>query len=50
MNSRMLSLGSLGNQNYAIPADADVSRFASVVIYCRAFHVLFSVAPLSATG
>ena len=42
--------GNVGNQNYTIPADADVSRFASVVIYCRAFHVLFSVAPLNATG
>ena len=39
--------GNLGNQNYEIPADLDVSEYSSVVIYCVPFHVLFSVAPLS---
>ena len=38
--------GNVGNQNYAIPADLDVTSYKSVVIYCRPFHVLFSVAPL----
>lgn len=42
--------GNVGNQNYAVPSGTEVSRFSSVVIYCRAFHVLFSSAPLRATG
>lgn len=39
--------GNLGNQNYPIPADVDISEFKSVVIYCEPFHVVFSTAPLS---
>lgn len=39
--------GNLGNQNYVIPADVDISEFNSVVIYCQPFHVVFSTAPLS---
>lgn len=42
--------GNIGNQNYEIPAGEDVSRFNSVVIYCKPFHVLFSVAPLTPAG
>lgn len=40
--------GNFGNQNYTLPANADASRFRSVIVYCRAFSVIFSVAPLSA--
>lgn len=39
--------GNIGNQNYEIPDDVDVSQYASVVIYCKPFHVVFSVATLS---
>lgn len=39
--------GNIGNQNYEIPADVDVSLFNSVVIYCVPFAVVFSVAALS---
>ncbi len=39
--------GNIGNQNYPIPADVDALSYSSVVIYCKPFHVLFSVAPLS---
>lgn len=39
--------GNLGDQNYEIPDDVDLSRFSSVVIYCKPFHVVFSVASLS---
>lgn len=39
--------GNIGNQNYPIPADVDISEFNSVVIYCQPFHVVFSTAPLS---
>ncbi|GAB4203199.1 MAG: hypothetical protein OHK0022_27110 [Roseiflexaceae bacterium] len=38
--------GNIGNQNYNIPADLDLARFQSVVIYCKRFHVLVSIAPL----
>ena len=42
--------GNIGNQNYVIPADLDVSEYGSVVIYCKPFQVLFSVAPLAASS
>ncbi len=42
--------GNIGNQNYVIPADLDISAYGSVVIYCKPFHVLFSVAPLTASS
>ena len=42
--------GNKGNQNYPIPADVDVSIQGSVVIYCKPFHVIFSVATLSDAG
>jgi hypothetical protein len=38
--------GNIGNQNYAIPEDVDLSQFSSVVIYCKPFHVVFSYATL----
>lgn len=39
--------GNLGNQNYTIPADVDLSQYQSIIIYCQPFHVLFSIASLS---
>ena len=42
--------GNIGNQNYEIPAGADIDAAASVVIYCQPFHVVFSVAPLQPPG
>jgi len=42
--------GNVGNQNYEIPADVDVSSLSSVVIYCSPFHVVFSIAPLKKAG
>ncbi|PJC52193.1 MAG: hypothetical protein CO030_04140, partial [Candidatus Magasanikbacteria bacterium CG_4_9_14_0_2_um_filter_42_11] len=38
--------GNKGNQNYVVPADADVSEYNSVVIYCKAFRVVFNSANL----
>lgn len=38
--------GNMGNQNYEIPEDVDLESIKSVVIYCRPFHVVFSVANL----
>lgn len=39
--------GNIGAQNYVLPADIDLSKYKSVVIWCQAFHVPFSAAPLS---
>jgi hypothetical protein len=38
--------GNRGNQNYPIPADVDITAINSVVIYCKPFSVVFSVATL----
>ena len=40
--------GNVGNQNYEIPADIDVSDYGSVVVWCELFGVLFSPASLAA--
>lgn len=40
--------GNRGNQQYDVPADVDVSRYSTAVIWCRAFSVLFARAPLRA--
>ena len=39
--------GNEGNQQYRIPPGADVDRYATVVVWCRAFSVLFARAGLS---
>lgn len=39
--------GNIGDQNYILPADLDVSKFQSVVIWCERFGVLFSSASLN---
>ena len=39
--------GNVGNQNYEIPADVDLSQYRSIVIYCVPFHVVFSTAEFS---
>jgi len=50
-DGRYLALGDLkgtdGNQNYAIPVDADLSGLTSVVIWCDRFNVAFGTAPVS---
>jgi hypothetical protein len=40
--------GNVGNQQYELPGNLDVGRYSTVVIWCRAFSVLFARAPLSA--
>ena len=42
--------GNVGDQNYPIPNDVDIADQHSVVIYCRPFHVVFSVARLAVVG
>lgn len=39
--------GNKGNQNYEIPDSVDVDEYGSIVIYCKPFHVIFSVATLN---
>jgi hypothetical protein len=39
--------GNVGDQNYEIPADIDLSQYKSVVIWCQAFAVPFAAAPLT---
>jgi hypothetical protein len=38
--------GNRGNQQYAIPRGVDLDRYSTVVIWCRAFSVLFTRAPI----
>jgi hypothetical protein len=49
-DGRYVRLGDLkathGNQNYAIPKDADISAMRSVVIWCDRFNVAFGTAPI----
>ena len=43
--------GNIGSQNYEIPPEVDpVAEGGSVIIYCRPFQVIFSVAPLQPAG
>ena len=49
--SDFINLGELkannGNQNYDIPADTDLSKYNKVLIWCKAFSVLFGSAELT---
>ena len=38
--------GNIGNQNYDIPEGTDLSRYDTVLIWCKAFSVLFGSAKL----
>lgn len=38
--------GNVGNQNYDIPAEVDLSRYDTVVIWCRRFTTSFGAADL----
>lgn len=39
--------GNVGNQNYAIPADVDLTDLSSVTIWCDRFNVSFGAAELT---
>jgi hypothetical protein len=49
--SEFVSLGKLkannGNQNYVIPENTDLEKYSKVLIWCKAFGVLFGNADLS---
>jgi hypothetical protein len=36
----------VGDSNYEIPGDLDITGFRTVVIWCRRFTVGFGVAPI----
>jgi len=38
--------GNIGDQNYTIGADVDLSRYRSVVIWCERFSVAFGAAAI----
>lgn len=38
--------GNIGSQNYQVPEGTDLSAYDRVIIWCRAFSVLFGSAPL----
>jgi hypothetical protein len=39
--------GNIGNQNYPIPAGTDLTKYNTVLIWCKAFSVLFGSAQLA---
>jgi hypothetical protein len=39
--------GNVGNQNYAIPTDVDLSKYGAATIWCARFGVNFGTAPLA---
>ena len=41
--------GNIGDQNYDIPSDVDLSKYRAVTIWCQRFGVNFGTAPLVAT-
>jgi Electron transfer DM13 len=40
----------IGNQNYPIPTGTDMTKYDTVLIWCRAFSVLFGSAELTSTA
>jgi hypothetical protein len=38
--------GNIGDQNYDIPSDADLTKYRAVTIWCKRFSVNFGTAPL----
>lgn len=40
--------GNIGDQNYALGADLDLSKYRTVSIWCKRFAVNFGAAPLRA--
>jgi hypothetical protein len=39
--------GNIGNQNYEISSDVDLTKYRAITIWCRRFGVNFATAPLS---
>lgn len=41
--------GNIGDQNYDLPASADLAKYRAVTIWCKRFSVNFGTAPLSSS-
>ena len=39
--------GNIGDQNYELPANADLAKYRAVTIWCKRFSVNFGTAPLN---
>ena len=39
--------GNIGDQNYDLPSDVDLTKYRAVTIWCRRFSVNFGTAPLA---
>jgi hypothetical protein len=42
--------GNIGDQNYEVPADADLAKYRAVTIWCKRFSVNFGTAPLNSSA
>lgn len=42
--------GNIGDQNYDVPADTDLGKYAAVTIWCARFSVNFGTAPMVAAN
>jgi len=42
--------GNIGDQNYDLPADADLAKYRAVTIWCKRFSVNFGTAPLNSSA
>ena len=42
--------GNIGDQNYELPANADLAKYRAVTIWCKRFSVNFGTAPLMNDG
>src|SRR5215471_6090935 len=42
--------GNIGDQNYDVPADADLATYRAVTIWCKRFNVNFGTAPLNSSA
>ena len=40
--------GNVGDQNYTLPSDVDLSTYRAVTVWCKRFSVNFGTAPLTA--
>lgn len=41
--------GNIGDQNYELPANADLTKYQAVTIWCKRFSVNFGTAPLNSS-
>ena len=41
--------GNIGDQNYELPANADLTKYRAVTIWCKRFSVNFGTAPLNSS-